>query len=56
MPAFRAEMDGWLRTGSITHRQSVFDGIERVPEALLKLLHGGTSTFGKAVVRLQERP
>lgn len=56
MPAFRAEMDPLVRTGKIAHRQSVLEGIERVPEALLNLLHGGTSTIGKAVVRLPEQP
>ncbi|MFC5819400.1 NADP-dependent oxidoreductase [Nonomuraea harbinensis] len=55
MPAFRAEVGSWVRSGQIVHRQTVLDGIERVPEALLGLLHGGTSTIGKAVVRLGER-
>jgi NADPH-dependent curcumin reductase CurA len=52
MPEFRAEMGPWLRTGRVVHRQSVLDGIERVPDALLGLLRGGTATTGKAVVRL----
>jgi NADPH-dependent curcumin reductase CurA len=56
MLAFRAEMDPWVRAGRIAHQQSILDGIERVPEALLGLLRGGTPTIGKAVVRLQERP
>ncbi|MEW9552530.1 NADP-dependent oxidoreductase [Nonomuraea sp. NPDC050783] len=54
MPAFRAEVGSWVRSGEIRHRQTVLDGIERVPEALLGLLHSGASTIGKAVVRLQE--
>lgn len=56
MPAFRAEMDPWIRAGRIVHRQSIVDGIERVPEALLGLLHGGTTAVGKVVVRLPELP
>jgi NADPH-dependent curcumin reductase CurA len=55
MPAFRAEADPWVRAGRIAHQQTVLDGIERVPEALLGLLHGGTSTIGKVVVRLREQ-
>ncbi|GAA0957866.1 NADP-dependent oxidoreductase [Virgisporangium aurantiacum] len=51
MPEFRAEMAGWLRDGRIAYPQTVLDGIERVPEALLTLLRAGTSTTGKAVVR-----
>jgi NADPH-dependent curcumin reductase CurA len=56
MPAFRAEVEPWVRAGQIAHQQSVLDGIERVPEALLNLLQGGTPTVGKAVVRLREQP
>lgn len=51
MPEFRAEMAGWLRDGTVVYPHTVFDGIERVPEALLALLRAGTSTTGKAVVR-----
>ncbi|MEU6787354.1 NADP-dependent oxidoreductase [Nonomuraea angiospora] len=55
MPAFRAEVGSWVRSGEIVHRQTVLDGIERVPEALLGLLHSGAPTIGKAVVRLEEQ-
>lgn len=55
MPAFRTEVGSWVRSGEIVHRQTVLDGIERVPEALLGLLHGGAPTIGKAVVRLEEQ-
>jgi NADPH-dependent curcumin reductase CurA len=51
MPEFRAEMAAWLRDGDVVHHQTVLDGIERVPEALLGLLRGGTATTGKTVVR-----
>ena len=54
MPAFRAEMHPRARDGRIAHRQSVLDGIERVPEALLGLLHDATPTIGKAVIRLEQ--
>ncbi|MFD0688308.1 NADP-dependent oxidoreductase [Actinomadura fibrosa] len=52
MPAFRAEVGPWVRSGEIVHRQTVLDGVERVPEALLGLLHSGAPTIGKAVVRV----
>lgn len=52
MPEFRAEMAAWLRDGDLTFTQSAVDGIERVPEALLGLLRGGSSVTGKAVVTL----
>jgi NADPH-dependent curcumin reductase CurA len=54
MPAFRAEVGSWVRDGKIVHRETVLDGIERVPAALLDLLRSGTPTIGKAVVRLPE--
>ncbi|MEV4132124.1 hypothetical protein AB0J72_08155 [Dactylosporangium sp. NPDC049742] len=53
MPAFRAEMIPWLRAGRIVHHQTVSDGIERVPDALLGLLRSGTATTGKVIVRLE---
>jgi hypothetical protein len=56
MPDFRAEMQPWLRTGRIAHHQSVLDGIEHVPDALLGLLRSGTSMTGKAIIRLAEGP
>ncbi|GIJ12083.1 NADP-dependent oxidoreductase [Micromonospora andamanensis] len=51
MPDFRAEMTRWLRDGDVTYHQTVLDGIERVPEALLSLLSSGAPITGKAVVR-----
>jgi NADPH-dependent curcumin reductase CurA len=56
MPAFRAEMGQWLRTGRVVHHRSVLDGIERMPDALLGLLRSGTATTGKAIIRLEEGP
>ncbi|GGQ22695.1 hypothetical protein [Streptosporangium pseudovulgare] len=41
-------------SGEIRHRQTVLDDIERVPEALLGLLHSAAPTIGKAIVRLRE--
>jgi NADPH-dependent curcumin reductase CurA len=55
MPAFRAEVGRWVRSGGIVQRGTVLNGIERVPEALLSLLHSGAPTIGKVVVRVREQ-
>lgn len=55
MPAFRAEVLPWVVEGRMKHTETVFDGIERVPEALLGLLRGGTTITGKLVVRVAEQ-
>lgn len=54
MPAFRTEVGGWLRDGKLAHKQTVLDGVERVPEVLLTLLRSGAPTVGKAVVHVGE--
>jgi NADPH-dependent curcumin reductase CurA len=54
MPAFRSEVGSWVKDGKIAHRETVVDGIERVPEVLLNLLRSGTPMIGKTVVRLPE--
>ena len=51
MPAFAAEMAGWLRDGRIHWQETVVEGgVERAPEAFLGLLRGENT--GKMVVRL----
>ena len=50
MPDFVAEMAGWLRSGQISWRETVVDGLERAPEAFLGLLRG--ENIGKMVIRL----
>ncbi|GAB7190075.1 NADP-dependent oxidoreductase [Kineococcus sp. NUM-3379] len=54
MPAFRAEVEPWVRSGQVAHTESVIDGIERVRDALIGLLRSGTSLRGKVLVRLGE--
>lgn len=54
MPAFRAEVGPWVRDGRLKHRETVFDGIEQVPAALLGTLRTGTAITGKAIVRVEE--
>jgi NADPH-dependent curcumin reductase CurA len=48
--AFVKEVGGWLRAGEIRHRETIVDGIDRAPEALIGLLRGQNT--GKMLVRL----
>jgi NADPH-dependent curcumin reductase CurA len=50
MPDFVAEMAGWLRSGQISWRETVVEGLENAPEAFLGLLRGENT--GKMVIRL----
>ncbi|MDI6101020.1 NADP-dependent oxidoreductase [Actinoplanes sp. NEAU-A12] len=50
MPDFVAEVGGWLRSGRITARETIVDGLENAPEAFLGLLRGDNT--GKMVVKL----
>ncbi len=50
-PDFVAEVGGHLRTGRIVNRETVVDGIERAPQALIDLLGVGDQ-IGKLLVRL----
>jgi NADPH-dependent curcumin reductase CurA len=49
---FRRDMSGWLADGSVTYRETVFDGIESAPEAFIGLFTG--ANFGKMVVRIED--
>jgi hypothetical protein len=40
----------WLRDGRLRCTETVFDGLERAPEALVRLLAGETT--GKTLVRI----
>jgi NADPH-dependent curcumin reductase CurA len=44
------DVGAWLREGRIRYRQTVVEGLERAPEALVRLLRGQTT--GKTVVRI----
>lgn len=50
---FREEVGGWLHDGRLSYRESVFEGIESVPEAFLGMLRSGAPTSGKVIVRLE---
>ncbi len=47
---WRALAAPWVRDGSLRHRETLIDGLERAPEALRQVLRGGN--FGKMLVRL----
>lgn len=52
--AFAAEMSGWLRDGTVRYRETVVEGIEQAPAALLGLFEG--SNVGKMLVRVGPAP
>ena len=46
-----ARLSSWHRAGRLYYREDVLDGIERMPEAFLRLLNG--ENFGKQLVRVE---
>ena len=53
-PAFLAEVGPWVRDGSVQYRETVVDGIENAPAALIGLLAG--ENVGKMLVRVGSEP
>lgn len=49
-PAFRSEMEGWVREGLVQSRETVVHGIEHAVAAFLQLFRG--DNVGKVLVRL----
>ncbi len=49
-PAFIKDMSGWISSGKVKSRETVEDGIERAPDAFLKLFKG--ENMGKMLVKL----
>jgi NADPH-dependent curcumin reductase CurA len=52
MERFTDDMRGWIADGKVTWRETVYDGIEHAPDALIALFHG--MNFGKMLVKLGE--
>ena len=50
LPDVVRELGGWLTEGRLRYRETVIDGLERAPEALMRVLAGDTT--GKALVRV----
>jgi len=49
---FLADMTGWLKDGRVKYRETIYDGIENAPKALIGMLNGANT--GKMLVRLPE--
>jgi NADPH-dependent curcumin reductase CurA len=50
MREFVAEMSGWLRVGGVCQRETVVEGLERMPETFIAMLRG--ENVGKMLVRI----
>jgi NADPH-dependent curcumin reductase CurA len=50
MPDVVRELGGWLADGRLKYQETIIDGLERAPEALMRVLSGDTT--GKALVRV----
>jgi NADPH-dependent curcumin reductase CurA len=44
-------LTAWQQAGKIRFKEDVLDGIERMPEAFLRLLQG--KNFGKQIVKIR---
>ena len=54
MPAFYAEMVPALKSGKLINRETVVEGLDAAPAALIDLLHPGARNIGKMIVKLGE--
>lgn len=50
LTGMQTRLGGWLRDGSISHRETVYAGLEQAPQAMQDMLAGRTT--GKTLVRL----
>jgi NADPH-dependent curcumin reductase CurA len=50
MPKFLEDLSGWVKAGKVTWKETVFEGIERAPDAFLGLFSGENT--GKMLVKL----
>lgn len=49
---FDAEMTGWLKSGQMKYEETIYEGIENAPSALIGLLNGLNT--GKMMVKLAD--
>jgi NADPH-dependent curcumin reductase CurA len=49
-PAMLRDVSAWLASGRLRYRETIVDGLERAPEALVRMLAG--ETIGKTLVRI----
>jgi NADPH-dependent curcumin reductase CurA len=52
LPAYQQAAQDWIRDGRLRFRETIVDGLERMPDALLGLYRG--DNLGKMVVRVNE--
>ena len=50
LPDVTREIGGWLADGRLQYRETIVEGLERAPEALVRTLSGDTT--GKTLVRI----
>ena len=50
MNDMQRDVAAWLREGRLRYRESIIEGLENAPEALVKLLGG--ETIGKTLVKI----
>jgi NADPH-dependent curcumin reductase CurA len=50
--SFEQEMMAWLKAGTVKYRETIHNGIERTPEALIGMLSG--ENIGKTMVRIAD--
>lgn len=49
-PAAQEEIVGWLKAGKLKHRETIVDGLENCPSALIGLFRG--NSIGKYFIRV----
>jgi NADPH-dependent curcumin reductase CurA len=54
MPDFYRDMGAWLKSGQMTFKETVVDGIENAPSAFMGMLRG--ENMGKMIVKLADDP
>ena len=54
LPAFMADVSGWLKAGALRYTEDIAEGIENTPAAFIGMLKG--ANLGKQVVRLAADP
>ncbi|MDH5738011.1 MAG: NADP-dependent oxidoreductase, partial [Gammaproteobacteria bacterium] len=51
-PQFLKDMSGWIKRGQVQFHETVFNGIEKAPEAFMGLFNG--TNDGKMLVKLAD--
>jgi len=50
MPAFHRDLSAWVKEGKVKWKETVFEGIEKAPDAFVGLFTG--ENLGKMLVKL----